>query len=217
MSSNSAASSTDGWPTLRTRTCVTEPRSLEVVGGTGQFEAASGRIVSNFVVSDTGDLTDNQLGLVFLRVTLGGMDRAREALEDLAANPDVTVTIGAGSDGWENGATTLKLQGDGRVEVQNLAGGKERKFEGRLDAPRVEELGRDLARLGLTSLEPQPGQRRPGDAPVWVAVERGGEALHEARLWHGDRFADPGLDGVLDHYQRLVEQVTGGKLPFGEG
>jgi hypothetical protein len=39
---------------------------LEVVGGTGQFAGASGRISSNFVVSDTGDLTDNQLGLIFL-------------------------------------------------------------------------------------------------------------------------------------------------------
>jgi hypothetical protein len=40
---------------------------LEVVGGLGQFAGASGRITSNFVLSDTGDLTDNQLGLVFLR------------------------------------------------------------------------------------------------------------------------------------------------------
>ncbi len=39
---------------------------LEVVGGTGQFEGASGRISSNFVVSDTGDLTDNQLGVIFV-------------------------------------------------------------------------------------------------------------------------------------------------------
>jgi hypothetical protein len=39
---------------------------LEVVGGTGQFEGATGRISSNFVLSETGDLTDNQLGLVFL-------------------------------------------------------------------------------------------------------------------------------------------------------
>jgi hypothetical protein len=40
--------------------------ALEVVGGTGQFEGATGRITCNFVLSDTGDLTDNQLGLIFL-------------------------------------------------------------------------------------------------------------------------------------------------------
>jgi len=43
--------------------------ALEVVGGMGQFEGATGRITCNFVLSDTGDLTDNQLGLVFLSAT----------------------------------------------------------------------------------------------------------------------------------------------------
>jgi hypothetical protein len=37
----------------------------EIVGGDGQFEGASGRITSNFLVSDTGDLTENQLGVIF--------------------------------------------------------------------------------------------------------------------------------------------------------
>jgi hypothetical protein len=35
-------------------------------GGAGAFEGATGRIVSNFLLSDTGDLTDNQLGVLFL-------------------------------------------------------------------------------------------------------------------------------------------------------
>jgi hypothetical protein len=35
-------------------------------GGAGVFAGAAGKIVSNFLVSDTGDLTDNHLGLVFL-------------------------------------------------------------------------------------------------------------------------------------------------------
>lgn len=39
---------------------------LRVVGGTGQFEGASGQVTCNFVLSDTGDLTDHQLGMVFL-------------------------------------------------------------------------------------------------------------------------------------------------------
>lgn len=36
-------------------------------GGSGQFEGATGRITSNFLLSDTGELTDHQLGLVFVR------------------------------------------------------------------------------------------------------------------------------------------------------
>ena len=38
----------------------------EVEGGTGQFAHASGWITSNFVLSDTGEVTDHQLGVVFV-------------------------------------------------------------------------------------------------------------------------------------------------------
>lgn len=38
----------------------------EIDGGTGALEGATGRIVSNFLLSDTGELTDNQLGVLFL-------------------------------------------------------------------------------------------------------------------------------------------------------
>ena len=38
----------------------------EIDGGTGQFARATGRITSNFVLSDTGEVTDHQLGVVFL-------------------------------------------------------------------------------------------------------------------------------------------------------
>jgi len=36
-----------------------------VTGGDGQFHEASGRITSTFLLSDTGDLTENQLGVIF--------------------------------------------------------------------------------------------------------------------------------------------------------
>ena len=39
---------------------------LEVVGGTGRLAGATGWIASNFLISDTGDLTDTHLGLLFL-------------------------------------------------------------------------------------------------------------------------------------------------------
>jgi hypothetical protein len=37
-----------------------------VDGGAGVFAGASGRIVSNFLVAATGELTDHQLGVLFL-------------------------------------------------------------------------------------------------------------------------------------------------------
>jgi hypothetical protein len=38
----------------------------EIESGEGQFEGSSGRITSNFFVSDTGELTDNHLGVIFV-------------------------------------------------------------------------------------------------------------------------------------------------------
>jgi hypothetical protein len=40
----------------------------DVDDGAGAYLGATGRIVSNFLVSETGDLTDNHLGLLFLGV-----------------------------------------------------------------------------------------------------------------------------------------------------
>jgi hypothetical protein len=48
-------------PGLRHGTTV-----LEVYGGSGRFDGARGRITSNFVVSDDGEITDHQLGVVFV-------------------------------------------------------------------------------------------------------------------------------------------------------
>jgi hypothetical protein len=38
----------------------------EIEGGEGQFHGAHGRITSNFLVSDTNELTDNHFGLIFV-------------------------------------------------------------------------------------------------------------------------------------------------------
>jgi hypothetical protein len=48
-------------PNLRHGTVV---RELE--GGNGQFARAEGLITSNFLVSDTGEVTDNHFGLIFV-------------------------------------------------------------------------------------------------------------------------------------------------------
>jgi hypothetical protein len=47
-------------PDLRQGTIV-----WTIEGGDGHFEGASGLITSNFLLSATGDLTENQLGIVF--------------------------------------------------------------------------------------------------------------------------------------------------------
>jgi hypothetical protein len=48
-------------PGLRQGTTV-----LEICGGSGRFDGARGRITSNFVVDADGEITDHQLGVVFV-------------------------------------------------------------------------------------------------------------------------------------------------------
>jgi hypothetical protein len=39
----------------------------KVEGGEGQFEGASGYITSNFMVTEDGEVTDYQFGVIFLK------------------------------------------------------------------------------------------------------------------------------------------------------
>ena len=52
----------------------------EVEDGNGQFERAEGLITSNFLVSDTGEVTDNHFGLIFVRA---GRSEAASAVRPL--------------------------------------------------------------------------------------------------------------------------------------
>jgi hypothetical protein len=38
----------------------------DIDGGSGELESATGRITSSFLISDTGELTEHQVGLVFV-------------------------------------------------------------------------------------------------------------------------------------------------------
>lgn len=40
----------------------------EVDGGSGRFEGASGRITSNFTLTEAGEVTDEHVGVIFLSV-----------------------------------------------------------------------------------------------------------------------------------------------------
>jgi hypothetical protein len=52
----------------------------EVDGGAGSFAGATGRIVSNFLLSEDGDLTDHQLGVLFLAESGVSEDQTRGEL-----------------------------------------------------------------------------------------------------------------------------------------
>lgn len=144
------------------------------------------------------------------------MPEQDSVVRGLADDPELQIEIRVGIEFWRNGEITLRVRGDGGVEVLQRRSGKERRFDARLDGPRVRALGEELAGEGLTAFAPQPGDREPDDMPVMLRVARNGDVLHEAVLSYGDRYDDPRLDSVLRRYEALVEEVTEGELPYGK-
>src|SRR4051795_4413849 len=136
-----------------------------------------------------------------------------DLLRQLGEHRDVTVEISTGTEHYLHGEVTLSVRGDGSVEVLNRRSGREQRFSGRLDSADVDELGAALAELELPG---RAGATEPDDGPVKVAVRRDGQTLSQGEAWHSHRYDDPRLDDVLRRYQDVVEDVTQGRLPYGE-
>jgi hypothetical protein len=128
-------------------------------------------------------------------------------LSQLADDPDLTVQIAIGIEHFEDGLVTLTVHGDGRATVVVRSAGEEQRYERTLEPDELRALGEELDALELTELRAKPGGRKPDDAPIEVLVARDGRPLHSARLWYGDRWDDPRLDGVVRRFDALVEEV----------
>jgi hypothetical protein len=140
------------------------------------------------------------------------MSCASDVLADLCAHPDAALSVRTGIEHWHTGQITLRARGDGQAVVHNVRSGEQRTFEGMIEPGVLGELGRHVTRVGSA---PVVTHRVPGDQPVRIAVERGGETLLVLDRWHADRYADDGLHALLTLADRLVAELTGGELPFG--
>jgi hypothetical protein len=131
-------------------------------------------------------------------------------------DPASALEVAVGRENFRNGEVALTVRGSGEVDVVQLRSGAERDWHARLADDRLRALADELAELDVAELRPHSGNRDPDDDPVRVALTTAGEPVHEARLWHADRFADDRLDRLLTRWQALTEEVTGGALPYGE-
>lgn len=139
-----------------------------------------------------------------------------ELLQHLADHPDVAVTVRTGLADWGTGQIALVIHGNGAVEVHNLRRNDQKIYHDQFDREQVQQLGAYLSESGFTTIQPTNAPRKPGDVPVVLLIERGGEPVYQSNLWHGDRYQSPGLDGILRRSDNLVARITGGKLPFGK-
>ena len=136
-----------------------------------------------------------------------------ELLQQLSQHPDVTVTVQTGIPDWYTGEIRLAIRGDGTITAHKVRSKGEQMYAGQLDATQVQELGNELATHGFTQIQPSSAPTRlPDDMPVVLRIARGAEQLYEARLWHADRFSDPGLDRILRRTDELIAQLRRGPL-----
>jgi hypothetical protein len=133
-------------------------------------------------------------------------------LEDPASALEVAV----GREQFRNGEVALTVHGSGEVDVVQLRSGAERDWHAQLADDRLRALADELAELDVAGLRSSGTDRDPDDDPVRLALRAAGEPVHEAQLWHADRFADDRLDRLLTRWQALTEEVTDGALPYGD-
>jgi hypothetical protein len=140
------------------------------------------------------------------------MSAGRPPLQD----PSSALELSVGQEHFRNGEVTLVVDGTGAMRVVQLRSGAEREWEGRLPAERVAALSDELAALDLRTVSARGGGRDPDDDPVRLVLRSGAGEAHETRLWHADRFEDERLDRLLQRWQALTEEITGGALPYGD-
>jgi phytoene dehydrogenase-like protein len=136
--------------------------------------------------------------------------------QPLLQDPGSELEVAVGREHFRNGQVALTVHGSGEIDVVQLRSGAERDWHATFADDRLRALAAELAELDVAALRPRAGGRDPDDDPVRVALRAGGEPLHEAQLWHADRFADDRLDRLLTRWQALTEEVTDGALPYGE-
>lgn len=136
-----------------------------------------------------------------------------DPLRALDRHPGAVVTIRYGTEHFGKGLITLRLHGDGRAEVDQLAAGKPAHDELRLTAAQVATLGQRLADHKLTAPRTTTLPRQPGDTELHLALDGAGPAF-SIQLWYADRYKDPDLDAILQVADEVIHDVTAGRLGY---
>ena len=137
-----------------------------------------------------------------------------ELLAGLEGHPDVTVEVTTGLENWRKGLVVLAAKGDGTAEVLNRVSGKESRKAGKVAPAALKALAKACAAVGIPTLKSPPGPREPGDTPVVLRVRQGARVLAEANVWYADRYDNAALDKVVEAYDAIVSDLTGGELPY---
>jgi hypothetical protein len=134
---------------------------------------------------------------------------------ELAQQRDLSLVIATGTEYWRRGRIALTLHGDGAVDVEHWRSGEHATYSQTLDHEELQRVSRELAELEIEGLSSSRTHFARGEETITIELKRADEILHHAELPAGDRNENERLDALMGVYERLVERVTAGELPYG--
>lgn len=154
--------------------------------------------------------------------TIDGMGERRTSdvdlesvLRALPGDAALELEVSRGNEHWRGGELTLTVSGSGTVRVRHRREGEEQRYRGSLESDRLRALISRLADLGFAADRADPTVRSPDEQITTLVIRRGPDDLLRRSLLENDRYDDERVDGLLEAYEDLASEVSGGAFPFG--
>jgi hypothetical protein len=128
----------------------------------------------------------------------------------------MALEIRTGTEHWRAGEITLAVDGSGAASVVHRRAGQETRYDATLDESEVSGLARRLQDLDVGGTRSDIRDHKPDEMSVTLALRRHGEIVHEADRPESERHDDERFAALMGDYDRLVERLTDGALPYGQ-
>jgi hypothetical protein len=129
--------------------------------------------------------------------------------------PDWTVELATGTEHFEAGEIALRVHQGGSVEVDHRRAGEHRRYSGSLEPDELADFAQAMGEVGIDTLTSPRTTWAVGEDTLKIEVRDGDMVVHRAEIPADERYDDERVARVTAAYDRLVEQATGGELPYG--
>jgi hypothetical protein len=126
-----------------------------------------------------------------------------------------TVELTTGTEHYEAGEIALRVHRGGPVEVDQRRAGEHRQYTGSLDPDELARFAQAMGEVGIDTLTSSRTTWAMGEDTLRIEVRDGAMLVHRAELPADERYDDERVARVTREYDRIVEQFTGGDLPYG--
>ncbi len=129
----------------------------------------------------------------------------------LAAATD-TIEYAVGNPNFR-GRTTVKITGNGAVEVTSEHDGKTDHYTGQLDAGALRDLRETLTAHDPRTLQSARATGKPDEARIEITAS-GTAGNVKAVLWDGEQWQMPPLRALVMAFNEIASKASGGKVKY---